>query len=112
MVSAHLAAHFEAAGMVQEAIQNYQAAAGIAQQRFADAEAAGLIRRALALCAALPENARRDAYELELLIRLGASLFTTQGYATREVVETYERALQLARRLGESRHLSSVLAGV
>ncbi len=105
MVSPQLAAHFEAAGMVQEAIQNYQAAAGIAQQRFADAEATGLIRKALALCAGLPENARRDAYELELLIRLGASLFTTQGHA---IVETYERALQLARRLGESRHLSSV----
>ena len=112
IASAQLAPHYEAAGMVQEAIQSYQTAAGIAQQRCADVEATALMRRALALCSSLPESPRRDAHELESLVRLGASLFTIQGYGTPEVVKTYERALQLARRLGDSRHLSSALAGV
>jgi predicted ATPase len=49
-VSTHLAAHYDAAGMLEEAIRHYQAAAAEALRRYADAEAAGLIRRALTLC--------------------------------------------------------------
>ena len=58
-----------------------QAQAG-PQQRFADAEAAALVRRALALWTDLPGSSRREVQEIELLMALGASLFTTQGYAS------------------------------
>lgn len=110
-VSGWLAAHYEAAGMAEHAIRYYRAAASIAKQRFADAEAAGLIQRALRLCRDFPETAKRDQDELELLATLGASLVTTQGYSTPEVGETYERGLLLSRRSGDRKHAFSVLSG-
>ncbi len=110
-ISAQLAAHYEAAGMAEAAIQHYRAAAAVAQQRFADTEAAGLLRRALALCTEFPESPRRDQRELELLLLLGPVLVTTQGYTVPEVGETYARALELSRRLGDRKPLFSILSG-
>jgi len=109
--SAQLAAHFEAAGMAEDAIVHYCAAAAYNRQRYADSEAAGMMRRALALNRNLPETARRFEQELELLVTLGAALVTTYGYAHPEVGETYQRALALSRQLGEKRHIYVVLSG-
>ena len=108
-VSGQLAAHYEAAGMAEPAIRHYVGAAAVARHRYADAEAAGLLRRALALCRNFPETVRRDQQELELLVTLGPVLVTTQGYSTPEVGELYERALLLSRRLGGTEH---VFAGI
>ena len=87
-ISARLAAHYEGAGMAEQAIRCYGMAASVAKQRFADAESADLMRRALALCREFPETAKRDHEELELLVRLGPSSVTTQGYSAPEVGET------------------------
>ncbi len=111
-LSAQLAAHFEAAGMAEDAIRHYRTAGAFHRQRYADAEAALLLRRALALNRNLPETTRRMEQELELLVRLGAVLVTTQGYAMPEVGETYERALVLSRRLKEGTQIFLVLSGV
>jgi predicted ATPase len=110
-VSAQLAAHYDAAGMAESAIRYYRQAAVVASQRYADAEAAGLLRRALALCSEFPETAVRDQQELDVLADLGPALVTTQGYAMPEVGRTYERALALSRRLSDSKHLFSILSG-
>ena len=110
-VSGVLAAHYEAAGMPELAIDHYRQAAAVAHQRYADAEEAGLLRRALAICRDLPESAVRDERELELLTALGLALVTTQGYAMPEVGAVYARALELSHRLGEDKHLFSVLSG-
>jgi DNA-binding SARP family transcriptional activator len=110
-VSSWLAAHYEAAGMAEQAIHFYQSAASLAKQRFADAEAAGLMRRALRVCRDLPESARRDRREIELLVTLGPSLVFTLGYSVPEVGETYERGLALSRRSGDGTHLFSLLSG-
>lgn len=110
-LSGWLAGHFDAAGMAEEAIHSYKAAASVAKQKFADAEAANLIRRALSLCLGYPESARREKEELELLVTLGASLVKTDGYTMPEVGETYERGLILSKRCGDSTHLFSLLSG-
>ena len=110
-VSGWLAAHYDAAAMPEQAIRHYHAAASVARQRFADAEAAELLRRALRLCRDFPETARRDKDELELLVALGPALVTTHGYSMPEAGKTYERGLLLARRSGERRHLFSLLSG-
>ena len=110
-VSGWLAAHCEAAGMPEQAIRHYRDAASVARQRFADAEAADLIRRALRLCRDFPETAKRDKEELELLVTLGPSLVTTHGYSLPEVGQTYERGLLLAKRSGDRKHLFSLLSG-
>jgi predicted ATPase len=110
-VSSRLAAHYEAAGVAEPAIHHYVEAAEEARHRYADAEAGDLLRRALVLCRSFPETVRRDQQELELLVTLGPVLVTTQGYSAPEVGELYERALLLARRLGDTEHVFPVLSG-
>jgi len=105
-----IASHFEQAGMADEAIEHYRHAAAHARQRYADSEAADLLRRALALCRGFPESDQRLKQELDLLVSLGPALVTTEGYSAAEVGETYERALDLSRRLGR-RNIFVILSG-
>ncbi|HVW84812.1 MAG TPA: AAA family ATPase [Bryobacteraceae bacterium] len=98
-VSGHLAAHYAAGDMAEEAIRHYRDAATVAHQRYADSEAAAALRRAVALCRDLPASARRKEQELELLVALERTLFTTLGYAAPEVGETSARAVSLFREL-------------
>jgi predicted ATPase len=110
-VHAQLAAHLEAGGAAAQAVDHYAKAAAVARHRYADEEAAGHLRHAIALCTTFPENAERDRRELELLVTLGPVLVTTQGYSRPEVGALYERALVLARRLDRHSHLIPVLSG-
>jgi DNA-binding SARP family transcriptional activator/predicted ATPase len=105
-----IASHFEEAGMAEEAIEHYRRAAAYARQRYADTEAADLLRRALALCRGFSESGRRSKQELDLLVMLGAALVTTEGYSAAEVGETYGRALDLSRRL-DDRNIFVTLSG-
>ncbi len=100
-VSGRLASHYEAAGMAEEAIRHYRQAAAVAHQRFADAEAAVHLRRAIAICRDLPETRRREKQQLDLLVELARALFTTLGYAAAEVGEVCTSAVTLFRRLDE-----------
>ncbi len=93
-----IAWHFEQAGMAEEAIEHYRRAAAYARQRYAHAEAADLLRRALKLCRGFSESEHRLRQELDLLATLGPALVTTAGYSATEVGETYHRALELSRR--------------
>ncbi len=105
-----IASHFEQAGMAEEAIEHYWRAAAYARQRYADTEAADLLRRALALCRGFSESDRRLKQELDLLVTLGPALVTTEGYSAAEVGETYERALNLSRQL-DDRNIFVILSG-
>jgi predicted ATPase len=105
-----IASHFEQAGMAEEAIEYYQRAAAYARQQYADSEAADLLRRALALCRGFSESHRRLKQELDLLVTLGPALVTTEGYSAAEVGATYERALDLSRRL-DNRNIFVILSG-
>jgi DNA-binding SARP family transcriptional activator/predicted ATPase len=106
-----IAFHFEQAGMAEEAIERYGRAAAYARQRYAETEVADLLRRALALCRGFPESDRRLKQELDLLVTLGPALVTTEGYSAAEVGQTYERALDLSRRLGGG-NIFVILSGV
>jgi len=105
-----IASHFEEAGMPEEAIEYYRRAAAYARQRYADTDAAELLRRALPLCRGFPDSDRRLKQELDLLAALGPALVTTEGYSAAEVGQTYERALELSRRL-EDRNIFVILSG-
>ena len=105
-----IASHFEQAGMAEEAIEYYQRAARYARQRYANAEAAGLLRRALALCRGFADSERRLKQELDLLVALGPAIVTTEGYSAAEVGETYTRALEISRRFGD-RNIFAILSG-
>jgi DNA-binding SARP family transcriptional activator/predicted ATPase len=105
-----IASHFEQAGLAEEAIERYWRAAAYARQRYADTEAADLLRRALTLCRGFSETGRRLKQELDLLVTLGPALVTTEGYSATEVGETYDRALDLCRRL-DDRNIFATLSG-
>jgi DNA-binding SARP family transcriptional activator/tetratricopeptide (TPR) repeat protein len=105
-----IASHYEQAGMAIEAIEHYRMAAKHARQRYADIEAADMLRRALGLCRGFPESERRQEQELEMLVTLGVVLVTTEGYSAAEVGETYGHALDLSRRL-EDRNIFAILSG-
>ena len=98
-VSGQLAAHYAAGDMAEEAIRHHRAAAAVAHQRYADGEAAAELRRAIALCRELTATARRTEQQLELLVALERTLFTTVGYAAAEVGETSAHAVALFRDL-------------
>ena len=106
-----IASHLERAGMPEGAIEHYSRAAAHAWQRYAETEVADLLRRALALCGGLPDSDRRLKQELDLLVRLGPALVTTEGYSAPEVGETYERALQLTRRF-DNQNIFAILSGL
>lgn len=106
-----IASHLEKAAMAEEAIEYYQRAAAHARRQYADTEAAELLRRALALCREFPESDRRLKQELDLLVMLGPSLVTTEGYSAPEVGATYERALELSRRF-DNRNIFVILSGI
>jgi DNA-binding SARP family transcriptional activator/predicted ATPase len=106
-----IASHFERAGMAEEAIGHYRRAAAYAHERYADTEAADLLRRALALCRGFSESERRLKQELDLLAALGPMLVATEGYSAAETGETYHRALELSKRL-ENQNIFAIYSGV
>jgi DNA-binding SARP family transcriptional activator len=99
-VSADLAAHYEQAGLVTDAIEAYRRAAAHAMVVFSLDDAIASIHRALALLEQLPSGADRDASELDLRIALGVPQVVRQGYGAFSSQESYERARVLCRRLG------------
>ncbi len=97
--SPQLAAHYDQAGMVDEAIDAYRVAGARAVAVSALDEAVSMFRRALSLLAELPPSPRRDALELDIRIALGSPLVALEGYGSPEAHRLYERALSLCRTL-------------
>ena len=106
-----LAALFEAARDFARAAEDRRLAAERAAQLFASQEAVVLARRGLALLQSVPDSRERQHGELALLVSLGNALIATRGYAADEVLDTYTRAHELCRQVGETPHLSAVLYG-
>jgi DNA-binding SARP family transcriptional activator/predicted ATPase len=100
--SALIAWHYEQGGAVEEAISHYHEAAKIVLRRYADSEAIKYLSKALGLLEGVPPSGERDRIELALLVSLGSSLITTQGYASPEVGRVYTRARLLCEIAGEN----------
>jgi DNA-binding SARP family transcriptional activator len=99
-VSAQLAAHYDQAGMVEQALDAYRLAGTRAVSVSGLNQAVTLFRRALSLLAELPSSSDRDAVELDLRIALGSPLVAIEGYGSKVSHQIYERALSLCRKLG------------
>jgi class 3 adenylate cyclase/predicted ATPase/DNA polymerase III delta prime subunit len=106
-----LAFHCSEAGLVSEAITYSERAGRRAAQRSANREAAGHFRNALQLLKQTPEGAERDDRELQLLNALGPALMATMSSSAPDVVNTYARAGELARRTGRSAQLFPTIWG-
>jgi hypothetical protein len=99
-VSGQIAAHYEAAGAIDKAIDWHVRAAEAAQRLHANRDAVHSLERALGLVGGVPAGAQRDSRELGLLTQLPVPLVAVEGYLSGRVTDVHERALALARALG------------
>jgi DNA-binding winged helix-turn-helix (wHTH) protein/tetratricopeptide (TPR) repeat protein len=110
--AAELAMHFERARDARRAVHYHGVAGEIALGRAAYAEAIAHSSRALELLDDLPQGVGRARLELGLHLALGPAWLVKKSYAAGEVERTYSRALELARRLGETREVGRALRGL
>jgi DNA-binding winged helix-turn-helix (wHTH) protein/tetratricopeptide (TPR) repeat protein/energy-coupling factor transporter ATP-binding protein EcfA2 len=109
-VAADLASHFERGGQPSRAVDCLDQAAAAAAARGANREAIAALDRALTLLDAGGETGR-DQRRLDLLMTRGAALLAVAGYASSDVRDGYQRALDLARELSDPlREMSCLLA--
>jgi predicted ATPase len=111
-VAADLALLLEAARDFAQAADYFLLAAQNAVRLFANQEAVVLARRGLALLGKLPDTTERRHTELALQVTLGPPLMATKGWAAPEVEDTYTRAQQLCKQVGETPQLFPVLWGL
>jgi predicted ATPase len=111
-VASELALLFEAARDWTQASDFFLLAAENAARVFAHREAVGLARRGLELLKGLPDTPERARRELLLLTALGQPLMATKGYGSVEAEESYTRARELCRQLGESPQFLPILIGL
>jgi DNA-binding SARP family transcriptional activator len=111
-VSAQIAAHYESAGLFEQAVPHYVKAAGVARAVYAHDDSMALVGRGLALLRELPPSARRDGWELELCLALAPSCRVTRGWAAPELGEVLDRALALCDRVGTGAQRAQVLYGM
>ena len=107
-----VARHYDQAGLATPAITYYQRAGERATQRWANEEAIGHLRRALALVATLPETRERQQQELGLQMAIGAPLSAARGWSNPDYEGVFVRARELVAQIGEVPELPRVLEGM
>lgn len=111
-VTTALAFLFEAARDFPRAADYFRRAAEHAVRVAANQEAVMLARRGLDLLGKLPDTPDRARHELALLLALGVSLVATQGFASPDVEQTYDRARALCQRMEDIPTLFPFLYGL
>ncbi|WP_309572548.1 AAA family ATPase [Deinococcus sp.] len=101
-VAAQLAAHHEQAAQPARAVHFYLQAAERANQVSASQDAVFQAHQALRVLARLPASPERDSSELAAHNTLAASLTALKGFTPPELESTLNRALELARALGDN----------
>lgn len=105
-----LAHHYTAAGMSEQALPYWYAAARRALSRHANREAANHAARGLELLGTLPDTRHRAELELRLQAVLGPALSYVNG--PHSVDANYARLYELGRRLNDDVAMSAALAGL
>ncbi|HYO00271.1 MAG TPA: AAA family ATPase, partial [Actinomycetota bacterium] len=99
-VASVVAAHYEEAGLVDDAVRALLVAGRRSVEVFALEDAVVALRRGLALLEQLPVGRRREEMELALRTALGVPLVAREGYGSDSVQDVYQRAMVLCQRLG------------
>ena len=107
-----LAHHHSEAGLFENAVVYWHAAARQSAARYAMAEAAAQSRNGLELLARAPESAGHSREELGLQSILAGALVATIGNTAAETGKTYARARVLCEQLGDRTTLVPVLGGL
>ena len=112
LVSGQIAAQYEQAGLLEQALPYYQRAGNVAANIYANEDAIALITRALELLPNLPPGAKRDAQELSLQLALAALYRVTKGWAAPEEEWVMNRAAALSNKVGSEQQRISMLLGL
>jgi class 3 adenylate cyclase/tetratricopeptide (TPR) repeat protein len=104
-----LAHHLSGAGVYAQAATHWRAAGEIAARRSAVREAVVHFRRALADLEKLPLDVERMGRELPVLTALAPVLTMAFGWASPEVAETSQRAIDLGTQLGAAQGVFTAL---
>src|SRR5262249_24846914 len=96
-----VAHHYTQGGLTDQALTFWAAAARRALLRSANAEAIEHTERALEILAAMPQSRERDRQELSFRFLAGGAYWAYKGYGSKEVEETFSRALELAAEIGD-----------
>ena len=112
LVSGQIGAHYERAGMIEQALGYYQRAASVAQRVYANQDAISLLLGCLSLVELLPPGTKRDKQELELQLALSPLYRVTKGWATPELERVLDRALALCDTVGDDRERAQTLYGL
>src|SRR5271165_3255561 len=98
-----LAYHYAEGGQPDTAAGYWLAAGRLAARRSANSEAVAHLKRGIAAVRGLPETVERNRLELALQLALGPALLSSRGFGDAEASTGYQRAAELARRLGDDR---------
>ncbi|GCE29979.1 SARP family transcriptional regulator [Dictyobacter alpinus] len=112
LVSGQIAAHYERAGMIEQALPFYQRAAAVAQHMYANEEAISLLSRGLKALELLPPSSKRDRQELSLQLALAPLYRVTKGWGTVELEHVLDRALALCETVGDDVQRLQTLFGL
>jgi class 3 adenylate cyclase/tetratricopeptide (TPR) repeat protein len=107
-----LAQHYTEAGLIEQAIPDWQRAGQHASDRSAHQEAVSHFTTGIELLKTLPETPERTQRALTLYIALGTALQLAKGHAAPEVENVYAQARALCRQVGETPQLFQVLFGL
>jgi predicted ATPase len=105
-----LAHHCTEAGLIDRAVDYRHKAGQRAVARSALAEAVVQLSSGLEMLQSLPKGFGRDRRELGLQLAFGVALIALRGQPAPETGETYARARELCRRVGETEQLFPVLS--
>jgi len=108
-IAAELAMHFDRAQLPVKAIAYYVMAGERALQRSSGADALHNLERANELVEQLPQGAERDAADLQVLRHLAPALFVTRMLSAPRLRATFQRAIDLAARVGAAPNLAGAL---
>ena len=106
-----LAIHLTEAGDSEAASIAWQKAGGAALAKSAYPEAVAQLSKALELQKTMPESEERDRAELQLQLELGQAQSAMRSWVAPETVEAYNRARQLASRVGQTQQKFRAMVG-
>ncbi len=111
-ISAQLAAHYEYAGQVDQAIPYYQRAGSVAASIYANEDAINLFTRALELLGHLSGSIKRDTQELKIQLALATLYRISKGWTSPEEERVIHRARVLSDKVGDVEQRIQTLVGL
>lgn len=108
-ISAQIAAHYDQAGMIEQAIPYYERAGTVAANVYAIEDAVALLKRGLALLSQSPSSQKRGLQELAFLLVLARLYRITKGWASPDLEQVANRAWLLSKEVGtESQQIETL----